>query len=316
MFDKHRGNGVSAGIFYRYTYSGWTDAWHYYGVRLGGYPKDSSIPINDIGAPDSPTFGVGIPSDEEAEAFIPGMTKHPDFYDGTKPGYGSWILPSKNIGELWTTEVSGVLKYIPKFYWHPLFKGNGGPSSLLSDDEIEALVPYVDVTKEQMIAVRDKYPYSGVVFASASAFANESEANAQGFILPAAFIDGGKEKNGFFIAPTLTTFSKDSSGNDGWVSFGETYPNSLSKLWRLTSAADQNSLSLPATLTQNAVDAISFPRWYSNNLCCESVYTVAALALISLCAAQYAQPQPQSVHGILVAVLISLRVLTTTVPPT
>lgn len=284
----HWGNGVSAGIFYRYTYSGWTDAWHYYGVRLGGYPKDSSIPINDIGAPDSPTFGVGIPSDEEAEAFIPGMTKHPDFYDGTKPGYGSWILPSKNIGELWTTEVSGVLKYIPKFYWHPLFKGNGGPSSLLSDDEIEALVPYVDVTKEQMIAVRDKYPYSGVVFASASAFANESEANAQGFILPAAFIDGGKEKNGFFIAPTLTTFSKDSSGNDGWVSFGETYPNSLSKLWRLTSAADQNSLSLPATLTQNAVDAISFPRWYSNNLCCESVYTVAALALISLCAAQYA----------------------------
>ena len=250
--------------------------------------KDNFIIIGDIGAPDSPTFGIGIPSDEEAEAFIPGMTKHPDFYDETKAGYGSWILPSKNIGDIWTTEVSGVLKYIPKFYWHPLFKGDGGPGNLLSEEEIEALVPYVEVTKEQMIAVRDKYPYSGLVFASSSAFVNEQEANAQGFILPAAFIDGGKEKNGFFIAPTLTTFSKDSSSNDGWVSFGETYPNSLSKLWRLTTAADQNSLSLPATLTQNACDAISFPRWYSNNLCCESVYTVAALALISLCVAQYA----------------------------
>lgn len=256
-------------------------------VEVVASTKDNFIIIGDIGAPDSPTFGVGIPSDEEAEAFIPGMTKHPDFYDETKAGYGSWILPSKNIGDIWTTEVSGVLKYIPKFYWHPLFKGDGGPSNLLSDDEIEALVPYVDVTKEQMIAVRDKYPYSGMVFASSSAFVNEQEANAQGFILPAAFIDGGKEKNGFFIAPTLTTFSKDSSSNDGWVSFGETYPNSLSKLWRLTTATDQNSLSLPATLTQNAFDAISFPRWYSNNLCCESAYTVAALALLSLGIAEY-----------------------------
>lgn len=256
--------------------------------------KDTFIPINDIGSPDSPTFGLGIPSDEEAEAFIPGMTKHPDFYDETKAGYGSWILPSKNIGDIWTTEVSGVLKYIPKFYWHPLFKGDGGPGNLLSEEEIEALVPYVEVTKEQMIAVRDKYPYSGLVFASSSAFVNEQEANAQGFILPAAFIDGGKEKNGFFIAPTLTTFSKDNSSNDGWVSFGETYPNSLSKLWRLTSVADQDILSLPATLTQNAFDAISFPRWYSNNLCCESAYTVAALALISLCVAQYATSTTES----------------------
>ena len=257
-------------------------------VEVVASTKDNFVIIGDIGAPDSPTFGIGIPSDEEAEAFISGMTKHPDFYDETKAGYGSWVLPSKNIGDVWTTEVSGTLKYIPKFYWHPLFKGDGGSGTLLSDEEIEALVPYVEVTKEQMIAVRDKYPYSGIVFASSSAFANEQEANAQGFILPAAFIDGGKEKNGFFIAPTLTTFSKDSSGNDGWVSFGETYPNSLNNLWRLTSVADQNRLSLPATLSRNVFDAISFPRWYSNNLCCESIYTVAAIALISLCVAQYA----------------------------
>lgn len=255
--------------------------------------KDTFIPINDIGKPNSPTFGVGIPSDEEAEAFIPGMTKHPDFYDETKAGYATWVLPSKTIGS--NNEklavAQGCLKYIPKFYWHPLFKGDGGPSNLLSDDEIEALVPYVGVTKEQMIAVRDRYPYSGVVFASASAFANESEANAQGFILPAAFIDGGKEKNGFFITPTLVGYRPAASGYTGLVVLGEVYdegntPTSVD-LWRLNSSTNLIPAYYPS-LKGNALDAITIPRAYDSKLCCESVYTVAALALISLCVAQYA----------------------------
>ena len=279
--------GKSAGIFSRSSAGGdLYPNYNRYGVRLGGYPKDSSIPINDIGKPNSPTFGVGIPSDEEAEAFIPGMIKHPDFYDETKPGYGSWILPTKSYS---TTTFGGVLKYIPKFYWHPLFKGDGGPSLLLSDREIEALVPYVSVTKEQMIRVRDKYPYSGMVFASASAFANESEANAQGFILPAAFIDGGKEKNGFFIAPTLTTLASDPS-RDADILFGETYSKTPvnANLWRLYTNPTQQGLALPPSTTNRVKDAIALPRWYSSTLCCETIYTVAALALISLCAAQYA----------------------------
>lgn len=244
--------------------------------------KDNFIIIGDIGAPDSPTFGIGIPSDEEAEAFISGMTKHPDFYDETKAGYGSWILPGKYIDDHQST-INGVLKYIPKFYWHPLVKGDGGPSNLLSDDEIEALVPYVDVTKEQMIRVRDKYPYSGIVFASSSAFANESEANAQGFVLPAAFIDGGKEKNGFFIAPTLTTcLTGNQSAYMGLTYDGESPSNQ--KFFRLN--GDPNSYF--DAQTNSAKDAIIIPRLYNPNLCCESVYTVAALALISLCVAQYA----------------------------
>ena len=239
--------------------------------------KSDFIVIGDIGTPDSPTFGVGIPSDEEAEAFIPGMTKHPDFYDETKAGYGTWLLPEKNVGGYILT---GALKYIPKFYWHPLFKGNGGPSNKLSDEEIEALVPYVSVNKEQMIRVRDKYPFSGVVFASASAFANESEANAQGFILPAAFIDGGEEKNGFFIAPTLTQY------NYATVRLGAVYPSATADyIWRFYNRF--NAQAYPNKRNQ-AYDAIIVARDYSPKLCCESIYTVAALALISLCVAQYA----------------------------
>lgn len=250
-------------------------------VEVVASTKDNFIIIGDIGAPDSPTFGIGIPSDEEAEAFIPGMTKHPDFYDETKAGYGSWILPGKFIDAQRNT-INGVLKYIPKFYWHPLFKGDGDPSNPLSDEEIEALVPFVEVTKEQMIAVRDKYPHSGVVFASSSAFANESEANAQGFILPAAFIDGGKEKNGFFIAPTLTTaLTGNQSAYIGLTYDGESPSNQ--KFFRLN--GDPSYFS---EQTNSTKDAIIIPRLYNPNLCCESVYTVAVIALISLCTAQYA----------------------------
>lgn len=277
-----------------YKFQGWYEAVE--GVtsdvaEVVATTKQTFVEIGDIGSPDSPTFGVGIPSDEEAEAFIPGMTKHPDFYDETKPGYGSWILPSKgyNNGSN-TTSFDGVLKYIPKFYWHPLFKGNGGPSNLLSDDEIEALVPYVGVTKEQMIRVRDKYPYSGVVFASASAFANESEANAQGFILPAAFIDGGKEKNGFFIAPTLTTVLTDPA-DDASIHFGETYNSTKQTntgLWRISQNNDNTGIAMPPSSSYSPKGAFALARWYSLALCCETVYTVAALSLISLCVAQYA----------------------------
>ena len=276
-----------------YKFQGWYEAVE--GVtsavaEVVATTKQTFVEIGDIGKPDSPTFGVGIPSDEEAEAFIPGMTKHPDFYDETKAGYGTWVLPPKTIGS--NNEklavAQGCLKYIPKFYWHPLFKGNGGPSNLLNDDEIEALVPYVGVTKEQMIAVRDRYPYSGVVFASSSAFANESEANAQGFILPAAFIDGGKEKNGFFITPTLVGYKPAATTNTGLVVLGQVYDdNTSTNIWRLDYEHNIISPYYPS-LEGNTLDAITIPRAYDSKLCCESVYTVAALALISLCVAQYA----------------------------
>lgn len=264
-------------------------------VSVTAQTKEQFAAINDIGTPDSPTFGVGICSDEEAEAFIPGMTKHPDFYDETKAGYGSWVLPSKNYNNgSTTTTFSGTLKYIPKFYWHPLFKGVGGFNSLLSDAEIEALVPYVGVTKEQMIRVRDKYPHSGVVFASASAFANESEANAQGFILPAAFIDGGKEKNGFFIAPTLTTLKSDPA-QDADIYFGETYSTEQTNtdLCRLDGHPNHPGIALPPSTTSTLKDAIALPRWYSSVLCGETCFTVAALALISLCVAQYSSSRTE-----------------------
>ena len=272
-----------------YKFQGWYEAVE--GVNSAvaevvATTKSDFIAIGEIGAPDSSTFGVGIASDEEVEAFIPGMVKHPDFYSETKAGYGVWSTESK------TTETDDghnylatcYLKYVPKFYWHPLFKGNGGPENGLSDEEIEALVPYVSVTKEQMIAVRDKYPYSGLVFASSSAFANEQEANDHGFILPAAFIDGGKEKNGFFMSPTFTAYY-DASSHEKMLSMGIVYggrPKHLYEFLRL----DGSKKFCPGQ-QGNMSDAIIIPRQHHERLFCPTVYTAAAIGLIVLCTSQY-----------------------------
>lgn len=292
-----------------YKFQGWYEAVE--GVtsavaEVVATTKDTFISINEIGAPDSPTFGIGIASDEEAEAFIPGMTKHPDFYDENRAGYGAWLMPPKTVyaGALNDdqstpyTRVHGFFKYIPKFYWHPLFKEEEGVEKVLSDEEIEALVPYVDVTKEQMIAVRDKYPHSGLVFAKDFAFSTEEEAKAHGFILPAAFIDGGKEKNGFFICQTICTYYgsigsmrtlflgtvyNEDSPSGGWANGNKLYTTSASTF-------DDFKQAYPAlSLVSAHEDVMRIPRDVSLNLSCESVFTVAAIALISLCCAQYSR---------------------------
>lgn len=281
-----------------YKFQGWYEAVE--GVtsavaEVVATTKQTFVEIGDIGKPDSPTFGVGIPSDEVAESFIPGIQKHPDFYDETKPGYGTWVVPETLIKN--TTKWDGAFKFIPKFYWMPLFNGDGGTDNVKTNEELQAILPYVDVTLEQMNESKYKYPFSAIVIAKAGAFKNEADANAHGFILPAAFIDGGKEKDGFFISSTLTSRSiEEESGNRiVTVHLGENYVSTAydgTPLWRLTSLqdfGDRNQTKQDLSLSDNLYDAIRISKACNENLNCESVYTVAALALLSLAIAQYSK---------------------------
>lgn len=279
-----------------YKFQGWYEAVE--GVtsavaEVVATTKQTFVAIGDIGKPDSPTFGVGIPSDEVAESFIPGIQKHPDFYDETKPGYGSWVVPETLIKN--TTKWDGAFKFIPKFYWMPLFNGTGGEDNVKTNEELQAILPYVDVSLEKMNEVKYKYPYSGIVIAKASAFKNEADANAHGFILPAAFIDGGKEKDGFFISPTMTSYSvkEEQSQNVMTVHLGETFSTSNTNyLWNL----DDNQSSVPKNetvsdlgLTSTVQDAIIIPMGCSPNLRCMTIYMEAALALFSVFVAEYSK---------------------------
>ena len=272
-----------------YKFQGWYEAVE--GVtsavaEVVATTKQTFVAIGDIGKPNSPAFGVGIPSDEVAESFIPGIQKHPDFYDETKPGYGTWVVPETLIKN--TTKWDGAFKFIPKFYWMPLFNGDGGTDNVKTNEELQAILPYVDVTLEQMNEVKYKYPYSGIVIAKASAFKNEADANAHGFILPAAFIDGGKEKDG--------TYNKQAADGLNYVKIhlGETYSGreSENSFWLLSGAQSSipsNDTDADLELDASMMDAIIVAKACNNNLNCESFFTTAALGLFSLAANFYAK---------------------------
>lgn len=231
--------------------------------------------------------GIAIASDKVAQAFCPGIQKHKDFNDKTKAGYGSYVANGTIGNTTWTAD----FKFIGKFYWAPLFKGTGGPGNLLNDDELWELLPYVNVTVDQMKEAQRRAPRSCLVLAKTGAFANEAEANAKGFILPAAFIDGGEEKSGFFISSSLTT--QDGTG----IQFGLSYTNGGNEnanhqLWRfddtVVPSGQADVRSWIGGVFNNVKDAIYIPQKASPKFQCESAYTVAALSLLSLACAQYA----------------------------
>lgn len=230
--------------------------------------------------------GISLATEEEAHSFLPELTKHPDFDDETKAGYGTWVLEKRYGGALRT---KAAFKFIRKFYWKPLFTGTG---TKLTQTELEALLPYVDVTVEQMQEAQRRALRSAVVFAKQGVFNNEAEANAKGFILPAAFIDGGVEKSGFFIAQSLTSVTSDT------IIFGEVWNGTPGEqLFRLASTCPsvQREFGVKldddgySSLEYNGKDALNQPKHaLSDKVQCESAYTVAAISLISLACAQYA----------------------------
>lgn len=154
-----------------------------------------------IGVPGTSTFGVGLATQEVLESIkkpklknLPNTTVTNDFqyglYAGEDEGYSQ-----------------DAFKCIPKFYFAYLQKDRDGTN--LNDSELDALLPYVEVTKEQMKEAQRRSPYNAIVIAPADAFANRNEAQQHGFILPRGFIDGGKEKPCFFIANTMVLDKSD-----------------------------------------------------------------------------------------------------------
>ncbi len=154
-----------------------------------------------IGVPGTSTFGVGLATQEVLESIktpklknLPNTTVTNDFqyglYAGEDTGYSQ-----------------DAFKCIPKFYFAYLQKDRDGTN--LNDSELDALLPYVEVTKEQMKEAQRRSPHNAIVIAPADAFADRNEAQQHGFILPRGFIDGGKEKPCFFIANTMVLDKSD-----------------------------------------------------------------------------------------------------------
>ena len=196
-------NQYKVQLRYKGTNFGWS-AW----AEKTFTTADEFSRYNYIGIPGTSTFGVGLAEEKDYKAVQ--LEPAEKCLDPTDFQYG--LYTRGNYATI--LEDSLALKWIPKFYIKQLQKNQG--TTNLSDSELEALLPYVDVTKEQMKEAQRRSPHNALVVAPADRFTDEADANAHGFYLMRGFIDGGKEYNGFFIANTLTcAYVGTSSGGSG-----------------------------------------------------------------------------------------------------
>ena len=209
----------------RMRYKGQNFGWSDWG-ELSFTTVNEFVKYNHIGVPGTKDFGVGLyPEDKDLPVIMDvtnsGIDWHPKLnaLPNTKTSghkqYGlyGFCNSSDYVGTSYlenvTWGVSGAfMKYIPKFYVARLFKDD---NSNLNDEELKALLPYVEVSLEQMKEAQRRAPHNSLVVAPAESFTNEADANKHGFILPRAFIDGGVEKDGFFIANTKTIRTRSTS---------------------------------------------------------------------------------------------------------
>ena len=157
------------------------------------------IRYNYIGVPGTSTFGVGLAEQKNYEAVQ--LAPADNCLVETDFQYGLYIR-----GEALGGKDLVAMKWIPKFYIAMLQKNQGTEN--LSDSELDALLPYVEVTKEQMKEAQRRSPHNAMVVAPSDMFTNESDANSHGFYLMRGFIDGGQEQDGFFIANTISSIYK------------------------------------------------------------------------------------------------------------
>ena len=248
------------------------------------------IQYNYIGVPGTSTFGVGLaePSVYEAIELHP-ATKCEDESDFQ---YG---LYERGIYGNDSTHYFG-LKFIPLFYIAFLQKNNGTVN--LTNIELDALLPYVEVSREQMKEAQRRSPHNAMVVAPASSFANESEANQHGFYLMRGFIDDGKVQPGFFIANTLTTYYWDDPSTT-FVSMGAPKLNATGMAGALSlyrSSGNYSDLANVETLTPSKqVNAKgNFISIFENSpyQCC-SIFAWAVISVLSLIQGQYATDTSQ-----------------------
>lgn len=255
----------------------------------------SFIKYNYIGIPGTSTFGVGLAEEKDYKAvnLVPceGTEDPKDFQYGLY-GFCYEYPDLQVIPKDQAIDQGGVaMKWIPKFYIKQLQKNEGTVN--LNDSELEALLPYVEVTKEQMKEAQRRSPHNALVVAPADKFTNEADANAHGFYLMRGFVDGGKEYNGFFIANTLTLmggFSYDVTNKYAHL-LGNTLldiHNNQNLLRGSTNISTGYEEYWPAKSSQtnhksNFIETLNNTSWQ----CC-SVFAWAVISILSLIQGQYA----------------------------
>ena len=222
------------------------DIWY-----IGSLPEP---PKPDSPKPGSPGYGTGVYKGNDLEESL-----------GLAPMESADNPNSDNYGNYQNSDGS-VFVFIPKFYYSFDCK----PTDTHYNDTLK----YSGLTAEQLAQIVTRSPMNYMVMASGNAFENETEANEHGFILHRAFIDGGKEKSGFFIAKYLA-----SKGTDGQSTKALFVKNG--KTISLTADGAYIPSSNMPNCEGGAKDAITLSKAINPNLNCASIFMYSALAMQS-----------------------------------
>ena len=180
-----------------------------------GRTADSFTITDNIGSVVDGTFGVGVAPTDVYESL--GLSPLPGTEDPKSFQYGLYeiVLPEETVDDSAHNDgkvrrqCKAYVKYIPKFYY--AFLTNYTTGQLMTEETLKEYEKYSGVSLALLKQAQARSPNHAIVIAPGSAFTNESEANSHGFILHRAFIDGGKEMPGFFIANSLLYYSASSN---------------------------------------------------------------------------------------------------------
>ena len=129
--------------------------------------------------PGSSGYGTGVYKGDDLEESL-----------GLFPMEGTDNPSHDNYGNYQNSDGS-IFCFIPKFY----YTFNCKPEETYYQDTLK----YSGLSEEQLAQIVTRSPLNYMAIAPRNAFKNEAEANAHGFILHRAFIDGGQEKSGFLL---------------------------------------------------------------------------------------------------------------------
>ena len=283
-------NQYKVQLRYKGTNFGWS-AWS----EMTFTTADKFSRYSYIGIPGTSTFGVGLAEEKDYKAVQ--LEPAEKCFDPMDFQYGLYVRGDSSD----QTSDMVAMKWIPKFYIKQLQKNEGTVN--LDDAELEALLPYVDVTKEQMKEAQRRSPHNALVVAPADRFTNEADANTHGFYLMRGFIDGGKEYNGFFIANTVTRSS--TSNGTGTSTYNTLLCGSLGPKENLsvrgiviyrgnTTLKNYYGTLRVGNIFKNYInDSTNFKinfikRLENTNYHCCSIYAWAVISTLSLIQGQYA----------------------------
>lgn len=161
-------------------------------------------------------FGVGVAPADVYESL--NLKPLPGTEDKSSFQYGLYeaTAPADDENDTTYQTYHAYLKYIPKYYH--CFLSNDD-ATLMDESQLRNLIQYTGLTVAQMKQAQERAGTAAIALAPANVFVNEEEANAHGFILNRGYYDDGKEKPGFFIANTLTSYfqAAAASSNTGKI---------------------------------------------------------------------------------------------------